>query len=105
MAKILVRPNKPAAKGKLIKMTDWPSHHPWPPIGGLRHIRFNDRSLGADHCFVKVGRTILIDEAAFLEWCRTQGDQDRDTRRRLGSEPALDIPDLTEAEIDDLCKC
>lgn len=51
---------------RLIPLVDWPKFHPWPPIGGLRHLAFFARQRGFAKAFVKVGRRLLIDEAEFF---------------------------------------
>ncbi len=33
---------------RLIPLTKWNEHHPWPPIGGLRHLVFHEKSNGFD---------------------------------------------------------
>lgn len=53
---------------RLIPLTAWPKFHPWPPIGGLRHIRFHAEEKGAAECFVKRGGRVLIREGRFIEW-------------------------------------
>ena len=53
---------------RLIPFKCWPELHKWPPIGGLRHIRFYAKEKGAADCFVKKGRRVLILERKFLEW-------------------------------------
>ncbi len=53
---------------RLIPMNKWEEFHPWPPIGGMRHIRFYAKEKGATDCFVKKGSRVLIRERAFLEW-------------------------------------
>jgi hypothetical protein len=58
---------------RLIPASDWPSHHPWPPIGGLRHLIFNARHNGFDQVVRRVGRRVLIDEQAFFAWVASQG--------------------------------
>jgi len=47
---------------RLIPVTQWNDHHAWPPQGGLRHLA----------CVRRVGRRVLIDEAAFFAWADTQ---------------------------------
>lgn len=59
----------------LIPVPDWENHHPWPPIGGLRHLIFNARTNGFDKVIRRVGRRVLIDEAAFFEWVSEQGEK------------------------------
>lgn len=51
---------------RLIPVPDWNKHHSWPPIGGLRHLIFNQESNGFKTAFKRVGRRILIDEAEFF---------------------------------------
>lgn len=51
---------------RLIPLTDWNQHHPWPTIGGLRHLMFHRKSNGFARAFVKCGRRVLIDEAEFF---------------------------------------
>ena len=53
---------------RLIPLTDWNQHHAWPPIGGLRHLVFFERSNGFNKVVRRVGRRVLIDEAAFFAW-------------------------------------
>lgn len=61
-----------AQTSELIPVTHWNQHHPWPPIGGLRHLIFNSRSNGFSKCIRRVGRRVLIDEAAFFQWVNEQ---------------------------------
>lgn len=58
---------------KLIPVTAWPACHPWPPIGGLRHLIFHSGANGFDRVVRRVGGRVLIDEAAFFEWANKQG--------------------------------
>jgi len=51
---------------KLYPLTEWP--HPWPPIGGLRHLVFHSQTNGFAKVIRRVGRRVLIDEAAFFQW-------------------------------------
>jgi hypothetical protein len=53
---------------RLIPVTEWNKYHSWPPIGGLRHLIFYGNQNGFNHCIRRVGRRVLIDEAAFFEW-------------------------------------
>ncbi len=57
----------------LIPVTAWNKHHPWPPIGGLRHLIFNAKSNGFDKVIRRCGRRVLIDEQAFFAWADQQG--------------------------------
>jgi hypothetical protein len=38
----------------------------------LRNLIFNAKANGFDACLVRVGRKILIDEAAFFQWIDSQ---------------------------------
>jgi len=56
---------------RLIPLNKWHEYHPWPPIGGMRHIRFFREEKNAAHCFVKKGGRVLVRERAFLDWVST----------------------------------
>ncbi len=58
---------------RLIPANDWPKHHAWPPIGGMRHLIFNADSNGFNVVVRRVGRRVLIDEGAFFDWVRRNG--------------------------------
>ena len=58
---------------RLIPANDWPQHHAWPPIGGLRHLIFYADSNGFNAVIRRVGRRVLIDEHAFFAWVEQQG--------------------------------
>ncbi|WP_373531541.1 hypothetical protein [Vampirovibrio sp.] len=53
---------------RLIPVTKWPEYHAWPPLGGLRHLIFFEKTNGFHHCVRRVGRRVLIDEHAFFKW-------------------------------------
>jgi hypothetical protein len=57
-----------AASTQLVPVTQWPLLHLWPLIGGLRHLIFHAKDNGFDQVIRRVGRRVLIDEAAFFEW-------------------------------------
>ena len=62
---------------RLIPITDWNQYHPWPPLGGMRHIRFHQSAKGFDDgVFVKVGRRVLVDEQRFFECVARQNQQE-----------------------------
>lgn len=58
---------------RLIPIPDWNFHHPWPPIGGLRHLIFHADQNGFSKAIRRIGRRVLIDEAAFFQWVDEQG--------------------------------
>lgn len=62
-------------QNRIIPLTEWPQYHPWPPIGGLRHMMFHAQTNGFKKAFLKVGRRVLIDEAAFFECAREQASE------------------------------
>lgn len=57
---------------RLIPVSDWPEHHAWPPVGGLRHLIFNAKTNGFDKVIRRIGRRVLIDETAFFNWVNAQ---------------------------------
>jgi hypothetical protein len=57
-----------AAIGRLIPVNKWGDYAPWPPVGGLRHLIFHAKTNGFDRVIHRIGRRILIDEAAFYQW-------------------------------------
>lgn len=59
---------------RLIPLTDWPMHHPWPPLGGLRHLVFHAKKNGFNKVIVRIGGRVLIDETAFFEWVKSNED-------------------------------
>lgn len=60
---------------RLIPVTDWNRYHPWPPLGGLRHLIFNAEKNGFNKVVTRVGRRVLIDEGAFFAWVDQQRGQ------------------------------
>jgi len=58
---------------RYIPLTEWNKHHPWPPIGGLRHLVFRERTNGFDRVIRRIGRRVLIDERRFHEWVDKTG--------------------------------
>lgn len=43
--------------------------------GGLRYLIFNRKTNGFDNCVKRMGRKILLDEGAVLQWLDTQEAQ------------------------------
>lgn len=62
---------------KLIPAADWDKYHPWPPIGGLRHLIFFAESNGFNKVIRRIGRRVLIDEAAFFKWANSSNTEKR----------------------------
>jgi hypothetical protein len=63
----------PSPSSRLIPVSKWPEFHPWPPPGGLRHLIFHARENGFSAAVVRIGRRVLIDEAAFFTWAKAHG--------------------------------
>ena len=63
---------KSTKRSRFIPVTQWENHHPWPPIGGLRHLIFFEKTNGFAHCILRIGRRVLIDEEKFFEWAGNQ---------------------------------
>ncbi len=51
---------------KFYTVAQWP--HSWPPEGGLRHLIFNAETNGFNKVVKRIGRRVLLDEAAFFQW-------------------------------------
>ena len=58
---------------RLLTVKQWTETHAWPPEGGVRHLIFYAKSNGFDAVIRRVGRRVLIDEAAFFAWIDQQG--------------------------------
>ncbi len=65
---------KTGQEKRLIPVTKWNDFHSWPPIGGLRHLIFYEKTNGFSHCILRIGRRVLIDENKFFEWTENQGN-------------------------------
>ena len=58
------------ASPRLIPLTQWNKFHPWPPLGGLRHLAFFSKRNGFEKVLRRVGRRVLIDERAFFAFVK-----------------------------------
>lgn len=58
---------------RLIPANEWPKHHVWPPLGGLRALIFYAEKNGFNKVIRRVGRRVLIDEREFFSWVDRQG--------------------------------
>lgn len=65
-------PNYPEQRTRLIPVSKWNDEHKWPPIGGLRHLIFFAAENGFNEVIKRVGRRVLIDEAAFFQWVESK---------------------------------
>lgn len=61
-------------QNRYIPVTNWEEHHSWPSTAGFRHLIFNRKTNGLDKFSVikKVGKRVLVDEAAFFDWIANQ---------------------------------
>ncbi len=59
---------------KLIPVPQWNNYHPWPPIGGLRHLIFNEQTNGFKSAFKRVGGRVLVDENEFFACVERQNE-------------------------------
>jgi hypothetical protein len=60
---------------RLFTVQQWPQHHPYPPVGGLRHLIFHAKQNGFDAVIRRIGRRVLIDEQAFFAWVARTGSK------------------------------
>ncbi len=58
---------------RLIPAAKWDQYHPWPSKAALRFIIFNAKKNGFDSVVRRIGRRVLIDEAAFFAWADRHG--------------------------------
>ena len=65
-----------SVQSRLIPLVDWPKYHPWPPLGGLRHMVFHGDKTGFSRVTIKVGRRRLIDEKKFFEFVKEQNSKE-----------------------------
>lgn len=59
----------------LLTVRQFSEKHKAFPEGGLRHQIFNAKDNGFNNCIRRMGRKVLIDEAAFFEWLDSQNAQ------------------------------
>lgn len=67
-----IKTSPQALQRRFIPLTEWPKHHSWPPIGGLRHLVFYAEENGFSKVIRRAGRRVLIDEQAFFQWLDEQ---------------------------------
>lgn len=71
----------PNPSTRIIPLTEWPNHHAWPPIGGLRHLVFHADKNGFNKVIRRAGRRVLLDEKAFFAWLEDQNGIGQDDGR------------------------
>ena len=60
---------------RLIPVPLWNDYHAWPPLGGLRHLIFNEKSNGFATAFKRVGGRVLVDETEFFSCIERQNKE------------------------------
>ena len=63
---------------RLIPASNWHHFHPWPSKAGLRDLIYKARFNGLAPAILRVGRRVLINEAAFFTWVDAQNGGRRD---------------------------
>ena len=53
---------------RYIPVEQWNEYHPWPPVGGLRHLVSKHEVKKFTPCFKRIAGRVLIDERAFIKW-------------------------------------
>lgn len=53
---------------RLIPLTEWNKYHSWPPIGGLRHLVFHEKTNGFAKVTRRIGQRVLLSEPDFFKW-------------------------------------
>jgi hypothetical protein len=61
---------------RLVPISKWNDFHPWPPAGGMRHLRFHCESNGFKRAFKKIGARVLVDEAEFFRCIERANGED-----------------------------
>ena len=61
------------ATRQIIPVTDWNKHFDWPPIGGMRHLIFHEKTNGFGPAFLRAGRRVLVDAEKFWKIVEDQG--------------------------------
>jgi hypothetical protein len=64
--------NEARAARRLIPASKWHQHHPWPTQAALRDLILKAGRNGLASAIRRVGRRVLIDEAAFFAWVESQ---------------------------------
>lgn len=62
-----------ATPTRYLTVRQWTEQHPYPPLGGLRHLIFHAKANGFDQVVRRIGRRILLDEAAFFQFVDRDG--------------------------------
>lgn len=83
-----------APQTRLIPIPRWNDYHPWPPQGGLRHLKFYSKphktskgiipGNGFESAFKKVGNRVLVDEDEFFRCVEKQNEIQTDKLAKFG---------------------
>lgn len=76
MKKNEVKENVHTQSVRIIPLVRWNEYHPWPPVGGLRHLVFHSKTNGFEKVIKRCGRRILIDEGKFFEFIETKNGKE-----------------------------
>ncbi len=67
---------------RIIPLTEWSAHHPYPTTSALRSLVFNEHQNGFSKCVRRVGRRVLISERDFFKWLDgKKSGRDRDFQK------------------------
>lgn len=61
-----------ADQTRFIPVPQWEKYHSWPSKAALRALIFKAKENGFDKVVKRIGRRVLIDENAFLDWVEDQ---------------------------------
>lgn len=61
---------------RYLPVSKWNKYHEWPSVSGLRNLIYIKHKNGFDKVVKKVGKTVLLDEAAFFEWIENQNKKE-----------------------------
>lgn len=57
---------------RLFTVAQFCERHAWATPGGIRHLVFNKATNGFAPCVKRLGRRVLLDEAAVFSWLETE---------------------------------
>lgn len=60
-------------QSRIIPAAKWEEYHAWPTTSALRYMIFKANENGLAGAILRIGRRVLIDEAAFFSWVRSKG--------------------------------
>ncbi len=63
-----------SSQAQFLTVESMSAKYPSFSAGSLRWLLFNRQRNGFNCCVVRIGRKVLIDEAAFVDWLRSQSE-------------------------------